>query len=127
MMLTKPFDDKQLSAAKALLNQVGVPTNIVGYHFLAYAMVAVYLNLAVSMDPKCYFTKEIYPQVATRFNSTYATVERCIRYALRETWLRGERETLKAFFPGHTVSKPIRASHFLTRLANELELQLKGS
>lgn len=121
------FDVKLLDAAKALLNRVGVPTNIVGYHFLAHAMVAVYLNLATSVDPKCYFKKEIYPQVATRFNSTYARVERCIRYALREIWLRGEPAEFRALFPGYTMSKPISASHFLTRLAAEIELQLKGS
>ena len=49
-------------------------------------------------------TKQLYPDIAKRFNTTTSCVERAIRYAIEEGWCRGNINTQNKLF-GYTVKQ----------------------
>ena len=103
---------------------IGIPAHIKGYHFLreGVKMVMAKPELINSI------TKELYPGIAERFNTSASKVERAIRHAIEVAWDRGDLETLQRFF-GYTVSntkgKPTN-SEFIALIADKLQLQLKN-
>lgn len=70
-------------------------------------------------------TKELYPAVAERYNTTPSRVERAIRHAIEVAWNRGKIETLDKLF-GYTVSnakgKPTN-SEFIALIADKIRLE----
>lgn len=59
------------------------------------------LRAAVKLyDPEqpAALTKEIYPAVAKRYDSTASRVERCIRHAVEKAWIRSDWETQSRYF-----------------------------
>ena len=72
-------------------------------------------------------TKELYPELATKFNTTVSRVERAIRHAIEVAWGRGQTEVVESIF-GYTVSaakgKPTN-SEFIAMIADKLRLELK--
>ena len=69
----------------------------------------------------------LYPQLAARFDTTAARVERAIRHLIEVTWSRGDVDVLMRYF-GNTVSpdkgKPTNGE-FIARLSNIVKLRLK--
>ncbi len=67
-----------------LLRQLGVPVKMVGYKYLKDA-----LEIALD-DPEALMsvTKNIYPEIANRHDSSAGNVERNIRYVIEATWAR---------------------------------------
>ena len=65
-----------------LLNSYSIKENLSGYKYLHYAIKACYNNpnLINSM------TKELYPLIAYKFNSTHDRVERAIRNAIEQAY-----------------------------------------
>lgn len=55
-------------------------------------------------------TKELYPGIAKRFNTTPSKVERAIRHAIEVSWTRGKIENINKLFGfnvyGKTISPP---------------------
>lgn len=72
------------------------------YHFkgtrfiIDIIMIAVERGEGYLLEP-C--TKIIYPEIAKKRATTAAAVERCIRYAIADAWLRGNLERLWSIFP----------------------------
>ena len=70
-------------------------------------------------------TKELYPEIATRFNSTISRVERAIRHAIEVSWNRGNWDLMEEIF-GHSVdidkAKPTN-SEFIVTIADKLRLE----
>ena len=102
----------------------GIPAHIKGYHYLREGIRMVYYNPALINR----ITKELYPGIAKRFNTSASKVERAIRHAIESAWDRGDLETLQRFF-GYTVSntkgKPTN-SEFIALIADRLQLKLKS-
>ena len=48
-------------------------------------------------------TKQLYPSIASKFNTTPSRVERAIRHAIEVAWARGQQEAVENIF-GYTVS-----------------------
>ena len=69
-------------------------------------------------------TKEIYPEIASRFDTTASRVERAIRHAIEVSWSRGDYELMEEIF-GHSVdydrAKPTN-SEFIATLADRLKI-----
>ena len=72
-------------------------------------------------------TKELYPSIAKKFNTTPSRVERAIRHAIEVAWSRGKMETIHALF-GYTVSggkgKPTN-SEFIALISDKIRLDYK--
>ena len=81
-----------------ILHQIGVPAHIKGYHYLRDSIL-----MAVE-DPEIInaVTKQLYPSVAKRYNTTSSRVERAIRHAIEVAWDRGDVDVLNSYF-GYTI------------------------
>ncbi|MCM8900876.1 sporulation transcription factor Spo0A [Caldicoprobacter algeriensis] len=108
-----------------IIHEIGVPAHIKGYHYLREAILLVINN----MDLLGGITKELYPMIAEKFNTTPSRVERAIRHAIEVAWNRGRVETINRIF-GYTVhdekGKPTNGE-FIAMIADRLRLQIKSS
>ena len=122
-----PEDKKNEENLEALvtnvIHEVGVPAHIKGYQYLREAIIMVVNNIDVINQ----ITKQLYPDIAKKYETTPSRVERAIRHAIEVAWGRGQTETVESIF-GYTVSaakgKPTN-SEFLAMIADKLRLELK--
>ncbi|SMB94943.1 response regulator receiver protein [Desulfonispora thiosulfatigenes DSM 11270] len=104
-----------------IIHQMGVPAHIKGYQYLRDAIMYVVddLNLLGAI------TKELYPMIANKYETTPSRVERAIRHAIELAWDRGNVELMNRFF-GYTINldrgKPTN-SEFIAMLADKLRLE----
>lgn len=107
-----------------ILHSIGVPAHIRGYHYIREAIMMAVENI----DIINYITKELYPSIAKKCNTTASRVERAIRHAIEVAWNRGRVEEIDKFF-GCTVNtnkgKPTN-SEFIALIADRLRLELKA-
>jgi len=107
-----------------ILHEIGVPAHIRGYHYMREAIM-----MAVNdMDVLNYITKELYPTIAQKMNTTSSRVERAIRHAIEVAWSRGKIDAIDNLF-GYTINnhkgKPTN-SEFIALIADRLRLELKA-
>ncbi|WP_129724497.1 sporulation transcription factor Spo0A [Xylanivirga thermophila] len=99
---------------------IGIPAHIKGYHFLREAVKMVAENNEIIN----HITKELYPGIAERYNTTPSKVERAIRHAIDVAWSRGKVENINQIF-GYTVyqrnEKPTNGE-FIALLADKLSM-----
>jgi len=112
-------------AVTNIIHEMGVPAHIKGYHYLrdAILMVISEINLLGAV------TKELYPMIAQKYNTTPSRVERAIRHAIELAWDRGNVEMMTKFF-GYTINlergKPTN-SEFIAMVADKLRIEAKVS
>lgn len=82
-----------------ILRDVGVPMNLLGYYYAKDAIIRVVNNESYLRA----VTKELYPDIARKFETTPTRAERAIRHAIEVAWSRGNIETLTMLF-GYTVN-----------------------
>ena len=74
-----------------------------------------------------YVTKELYPSVAKKYNTTSSRVERAIRHAIEVAWDRGKSQEIDKYF-GYTINinkgKPTN-SEFIALISDKLRLELQ--
>ena len=107
-----------------ILHEIGVPAHIRGYHYMREAIV-----MSVNdMDILNYITKELYPSIAKKCNTTPSRVERAIRHAIEVAWNRGKVDAIDSLF-GYTINnhkgKPTN-SEFIALIADRLRLEQKA-
>ena len=106
-----------------IIHEIGVPAHIKGYMYLreAISMVVNDIELLSAV------TKELYPSIAKKYNTTASRVERAIRHAIEVAWSRGQVETINKLF-GYTINngkgKPTN-SEFIAMVADMLRLKNK--
>ena len=70
-------------------------------------------------------TKELYPDIAKKYDTTVSRVERAIRHAIEVSWNRGNWDYMEELF-GHSVdidkAKPTN-SEFIVTIADKLRLE----
>ena len=110
----------QISISK-ILHELGVPSHIKGYQYIREAIAIIYEKPEVIGG----ITKELYPEVANRFETTVSRVERAIRHAIEVSWNRGNWDLMEEIF-GHSVdidkAKPTN-SEFIVTVADKLRLE----
>ncbi len=108
-----------------MIHNVGVPAHIKGYQYLREAIIMVVNNIEVVNQ----ITKQLYPEIAYKFNTTPSRVERAIRHAIEVAWGRGDQKTVESIF-GYTISaskgKPTN-SEFIAMISDKLRLELKSA
>lgn len=108
-----------------LIHEVGVPAHIKGYQYLREAIIMVVDDIEVINQ----ITKTLYPNIATKYNTTPSRVERAIRHAIEVAWGRGDQKVVENIF-GYTISaskgKPTN-SEFIAMIADKLRLELKSA
>ena len=73
---------------------LGIPANIKGYQYLREAVRMVVENRDVINR----ITKELYPGVAKRFDTSASKVERAMRHAIEVAWSRGRLESVNKMY-----------------------------
>ena len=110
----------QISITKTL-HELGVPSHIKGYQYIREGITLVYKKPEMVGG----ITKELYPEIAKKFDSTVSRVERSIRHAIEVSWNRGSWDLMEEIF-GHSVdidkAKPTN-SEFIVTIADKLRLE----
>ena len=109
----------------SIIHEIGVPAHIKGYMYLREAITMVVND----MELLSAVTKELYPSIAKKYNTTASRVERAIRHAIEVAWGRGQVEAINRLF-GYTIhtdkGKPTN-SEFIAMVADKLRLKNKVS
>ena len=108
-----------------ILHQIGVPAHIKGYHYLRDSI----LMSVENPDIINAVTKQLYPAVAKKYDTTSSRVERAIRHAIEVAWDRGDVDVLNSYF-GYTIhtsrGKPTN-SEFIAMISDKLRLEMKSA
>ena len=111
----------QISITK-MLHELGMPSHIKGYQYIREGISMIYDNPSLIGG----ITKELYPDLASKFDTTVSRVERAIRHAIEVSWNRGNWDYMEELF-GHSVdidkAKPTN-SEFIVTVADKLRLEI---
>lgn len=106
-----------------LIHQMGVPAHVRGYQYIRDAILMVVEETSLLGA----VTKELYPAIAEKYDTTPSRVERAIRHAIELAWDRGNVELMNKFF-GYTIDvergKPTN-SEFIAMVADRLRVGAK--
>jgi len=80
---------------------IGIPAHIKGYQYLREAVKQVMSK----PDMINRITKELYPTIAKKYDTSASKVERAIRHAIEVAWNRGRIDIINQMF-GHCVYTP---------------------
>ena len=122
MSLNNPTFDLEIEITE-IIREVGIPPHLKGYVFLreAITMVVNEIKLLSSV------TKELYPRIGVKFNTTPSRVERAIRHSIEVAFNKGQVDTITKLF-GYTINskkgKPTNAE-FIAMVADKLRLKNK--
>ena len=109
----------QISITK-ILHELGIPSHIKGYQYIREGIGIIYDRPETIGG----ITKELYPELANKFDTTVSRVERAIRHAIEVSWNRGDWDLMEEIF-GHSVdidkAKPTN-SEFIVTIADKLRL-----
>ena len=112
-----PSDSWQVAAALAA---IGVPTNLLGYAYLREAL----LMLLRQPEQGRRLSRTVYPAIAGQFGVSAGSVERAIRHAIAQTWLRGGAERYRHALGrlGSIVGERPTNGEFLTQVAEGIRV-----
>lgn len=114
----------EISVTK-LLHGLGVPSHIKGYQYIREGIILMYEK----PDIVGAITKELYPEIANKYDTTVSRVERAIRHAIEVSWNRGDIDLMEEIF-GHSVdydrAKPTN-SEFIVTVSDKLRLEFSTS
>lgn len=114
------YGNLQIAITK-ILHELGIPSHIKGYQYIREGIGIVY-NRPETVGG---ITKELYPELAEKFDTTVSRVERAIRHAIEVSWNRGSWDLMEEIF-GHSVdidrAKPTN-SEFIVTIADKLKLE----
>lgn len=103
------------------LHELGVPSHIKGYQYIREGITMVFERPELVGG----ITKELYPEIAKKYQTTVSRVERAIRHAIEVSWNRGNWQLMEEIF-GHSVdidkAKPTN-SEFIVTIADKLRLE----
>ena len=110
---------------RQILLELGAPDHLLGHPYVIQGVLLVIHDQMYINN----ITFGLYPQLAARFDTTAARVERAIRHLIEVTWSRGDMEVLMRYF-GNTVSpdkgKPTNGE-FIARLSNVVKQRMKDA
>ncbi len=119
-VFSAPQENKLECTVTEMLHQIGVPAHIKGYHYIRDSIIMCVRQPQMINA----VTKELYPAVAERFDTTPSRVERAIRHAIEVAWDRGDIDVLNSYF-GYTIhngrGKPTN-SEFVAMLSDRIRL-----
>lgn len=108
-----------------ILHEIGVPAHIKGYHYLRDSIIMSVEKPEIINA----VTKQLYPSVAKKYETTSSRVERAIRHAIEVAWDRGDVDILNSYF-GYTIhndrGKPTN-SEFIAMISDRLRLEIKNA
>lgn len=119
----KSVNQLELEVSK-LFHEMGIPAHFRGYAYLREAIIIAAREVEVLGN----ITKNLYPRIAEKYNSSSSGVESAIRHTIEIGWERGNSEFFEEFF-GLENQKgrfPTTAA-FIAKIADKLRLESKVS
>jgi len=113
------------SVVTEIIHKVGVSTKIKGFHYLRTAIMSSYENKMFLKN----ITTKLYPEIASKYNTTKSRVERDIRHALTSAWKKGNPTALNQLL-GHALEitdKRPTNSEFISLVTESLIMKYKYS
>lgn len=111
------------SEVSTLLHDLGIPSHVRGYQYIREGIMLLYANDGYTTA----VTKEIYPKIALKYQTTSSRVERAIRHAIEISWNRGDIKLMEDLF-GNSIdfdrSRPTN-SEFLSTVADRFKLNTR--
>ena len=100
---------------------VGIPAHIKGYQFLREAILMAIDNPEIINS----ITKQLYPTIANKFETTSSKVERAIRHAIEVAWNRGKIENINNVFGIKVYSSQEKPTNgeFIALVADKMLLE----
>ena len=100
---------------------VGIPAHIKGYQFLREAILMAIDNPEIINS----ITKQLYPTIASKFETTSSKVERAIRHAIEVAWSRGKIENINSVFglKVYTSNEKPTNGEFIALVADKMLLE----
>lgn len=117
----KSVNQLELEVSK-LFHEMGIPAHFRGYAYLREAIIIAAREVEVLGN----ITKNLYPRIAEKYNSSSSGVESAIRHTIEIGWERGNSEFFEEFF-GFENQKgrfPTTAA-FIAKIADKLRLESK--
>ena len=112
-LVTAKEQNLKISVTK-LLHELGVPSHIKGYQYIREGILILYNNPEIVGG----ITKELYPEIASKYDTSVSRVERAIRHAIEVSWNRGNLDLMEEIF-GHSVdydkAKPTNSEFIVTK------------
>ncbi|MBP3453536.1 MAG: sporulation transcription factor Spo0A [Clostridia bacterium] len=117
-----PTMDEKLAG---LFLTIGIPAHIKGYSFLREAVKMVVENPDIINR----ITKELYPGIGKRFNTSASKVERAIRHAIEVAWSRGRIDTLNKAFGCKVATKEDKPTNgeFIAMIADKFAMEQRSA
>ncbi len=100
---------------------IGIPPHIKGYQYLREGIKMAIENPSIINN----VTKELYPSIGERFETSASKVERAIRHAIEVAWNRGRVDAINAIFGVRVYigSERPTNSEFIALVADKLILE----
>lgn len=114
-------DQDLATELSGILQEAGILPHIKGYSYLREAIMEV-IN---DVDLLSAVTKELYPNIANKFNTTSSRVERAIRHSIEISWNRGQLENInhiQGFNVNFEKGKPTN-SEFIALISDKFRLR----
>lgn len=109
-----------------ILMAFGIRAHLKGYKYLKTAIVMTIMNEHITSA----MTRELYPQIARRFNTTDTSAERDMRHAIETAWTNAPIKHKKAYFGNQylmeNADRRPSNSLFINTIAEKLRQNLKG-
>lgn len=103
-----------------ILHNLGIPSHVKGFNYIRDGILYVCKMPKVSI----FITKDIYPFLAEKYESTPSRVERAIRHAIAISWDRGDINLMEELF-GNSIDidrdKPTNAE-FISTIADKIKV-----
>lgn len=101
----------QISISR-ILHELGIPSHLIGYQYIREGIIMKCDRVSDALS-----IKELYNEIASKYNSTPIRVERNIRHAIEISWNRGDWNLMERLF-GHSIdnikAKPTNSEYLIT-------------
>lgn len=108
-----------------IFSDIGLPEHYKGYKYLQEAIIMGVENMEIINN----ITKQLYPNLATKYKTTPSRVERDICRAIKVVWSRGKIKSMQNIFGYHVNSncgKPTN-SEFIAMIADKLRIEYENN
>ena len=109
-----------------ILMGFGIRAHLKGYKYLKTGILMTIMNEHITSA----MTRELYPQIARRFNTSDASIERDMRHAIETAWANAPLKHKRAYFGNQylkeNANKKPSNGLFINTISEKLRQNLKG-
>ena len=108
----------------SLFLTIGIPAHIKGYQYLRCGVRLAVENPGIINR----ITRELYPGIAARFDTTASKVERAIRHAIEVAWTRGRLDTVNQMYGYKVFAKDDKPTNgeFIALVADKVGMRMSA-